>query len=79
MIETIVLLKSFLIPASGLVTASVFLAFFKKSKKRKSKLKLKNPISKKLEPKIPAEHTEWSLDLLMALEWKRYEEICKEI
>ena len=25
------------------------------------------------------EHNEWSIDLLMSLEWKRYEEICKEI
>lgn len=75
MIVTIQLLQPLLVPIGGFAIASIFLAvFFKKPKKHKSKLKLS--ISKITPPK---EHNEWSIDLLMSLEWKRYEEICKEI
>ena len=67
-IVTVEMLQPILLVAGGFTTIAFLTFLTKKPKKRKSKIST----SKK-----PA-NNEWSIDLLMSLEWKRYEEICKE-
>lgn len=68
MIVTVEILKPLLFVAGGFTTIT-FLSFLTKNpKKQKSKVSTSEKSG----------HKEWSLDLLMSLEWKRYEEICKE-
>lgn len=69
MIVTIEILKPLLEPAAALAAITAFRLLFKKPKKRKAKIKISTS----------SKHGDWSLELLMSLEWKRYEEICKEV
>jgi restriction system protein len=66
MLVTIEMLKPLLIITGGL-TAIMLLTFLTK--------KRKNP---KVRNAKQSKNNDWSIDLLMSLEWKRYEEICKE-
>ncbi|MEI7839018.1 MAG: restriction endonuclease [Methylococcaceae bacterium] len=59
------LLKPLVIVMVGLLSASVFLLWLKARKNKKS------------EPAKTRKNSKWSMELLMSLEWKRYEEICK--
>lgn len=61
---SVVILKPLIIVGGGLVSINLLLIWLKIRKKRKPKIQLNNE--------------QWSLELLMSLEWKRYEEICKE-
>lgn len=70
LIVTIEMLKPLLVPAVGLSTIALLGALTKKRKKTKIRISKSSKSSK---------HNDWSIDLLMSLEWKRYEEICKEV
>lgn len=60
---SIAILKPLIVAGVGFLSISVLLLWLKSRKNKKPNLSLNG---------------EWSIDLLMALEWKRYEEICKE-
>lgn len=68
-IVTIEMLRPLLIVAGGFSVIAFFTFLSKKPKKRKSKVSTSKE----------SENNGWSIDLLMSLEWKRYEEICKEV
>lgn len=79
MLATIEILKPLIVDAGGIAAASIFIAFlFRKPKKRKTKIKISTSSPSKLSTSKKSEHNDWSIELLMSLEWKRYEEICKE-
>lgn len=63
---TIEMLKPLLLQPTGGFIAIILLA-----------LLLKKP-KKAIKSSAQSKNDYWSLDLLMSLEWKRYEEICKE-
>ncbi len=52
-----------LLIGAALLSTSIFIVFLKKQKSKTADILLTG---------------EWSIDLLMAIEWKRYEEICRE-
>ena len=68
MIVTVEMLKPLFVITGGFAVI-ISLAFFKKPKKRKSKISTPNK----------SDSNGWSIELLKSLEWKRYEEICKEV
>ena len=68
MIVTVEILKPLFVITGGFAVI-ILLAFFKKPKKRKSKISTPNK----------SDSNGWSIELLKSLEWKRYEEICKEV
>ena len=68
MIVTVEMLKPLFVITGGFAVI-ILLAFFKKPKKRKSKISTPNK----------SDSNGWSIELLKSLEWKRYEEICKEV
>lgn len=74
MLVTVEMLKPLLEPAAALVGVSALGFLLKKPKKRKTKIQISTSSKSR-----KSEHNEWSIDLLMSLEWKRYEEICKEV
>ena len=68
MIVTVEMLKPLFVITGGFAVI-ILLAFFKKPKKRKSKISTPNK----------SDSNGWSIELLKSLEWKRDEEICKEV
>ena len=68
MIVTVEMFKPLFVITGGFAVI-ILLAFFKKPKKRKSKISTANK----------SDSNGWSIELLKSLEWKRYEEICKEV